>query len=149
MDREKTVMLQEIGMQPEFVGKHIDPLLKSMRPMLRDRIPGSIRNGFMIGCGDRYCAALAVRSFMMKATGRWVEPVESLEFFRYLVGDLPADSFVFGVSNSGTVSRTIEGVRLAREMGAWTFAVTVSDQSTLARTAETFIKAYSPPNIGG
>jgi glucosamine--fructose-6-phosphate aminotransferase (isomerizing) len=147
MDREKTVMLQEIGMQPEFVGKHIDPMLESMRTMLRDRIPGSIRNGFMIGCGDSYCAALAVRSFMMKATGRWVEPVESLEFSRYLVGDLPADSFVFGVSNSGTVSRTIEGVRLAREMGAWTFAVTVSDQSTLARTAETFIKAYSPPNI--
>src|SRR4029077_1998893 len=76
-----------------------------------------------------------------------MERVESLEFSRYLASDLPDDSFVFGVSNSGTVSRTIEGVRLARGRGAWTFAVTVSDQSALARTAETFIKAYSPPNI--
>ena len=147
MDREKTVMLQEIGMQPEFVRKHIDEMLESMRSVLRNRQPGTIQNGFGIGCGDSYCAALAVRSYMMKATGRWVEPVESLEFSRYLVGDLPANSFVFGVSNSGTVSRTIEGVRLARERGAWTFAVTVSDQSVLARTAETLIKAYSPPNI--
>ena len=49
-----------------------------------------------------------------------------MEFSRYLVEDLPKNSFVFGVSNSGTVSRTIEGVRLAREKGAWTFAVTVN-----------------------
>jgi glucosamine--fructose-6-phosphate aminotransferase (isomerizing) len=63
------------------------------------------------------------------------------------VGDLPANSFVFGVSNSGTVSRTIEGVRLARERGAWTFAVTVSDESNLARTAETLMRAHSPQNI--
>ena len=42
-----------------------------------------------------------------------IEPVESLEFSRYLVAYLPTDSFVFGVSNSGTVSRTIEG-RAAR-----------------------------------
>ena len=51
------------------------------------------------------------------------------------------------ISNSGTVSRTIEGVRLARERGAWTFAVTVSADNTLARTAETLIKVNAPPNI--
>jgi glucosamine--fructose-6-phosphate aminotransferase (isomerizing) len=147
MDREKIVMLQEIGMQPEFVRKHIDEMLESMRSVLRDRQPGTIQNGFAIGCGDSYCAALAVRYYMMKATGRWMEPVESLEFSRYLVGDLPANSFVFGVSNSGTVSRTIEGVRLARDRGAWTFAVTVSDESNLARTAETLMRAHSPQNI--
>ena len=84
---------------------------------------------------------------MMKATGRFIEPVEALEFSRYLVADLPPDSFVFGISNSGTVSRTIEGVRLARERGAWTFAVTVSADNNLARTAETLIKVNAPPNI--
>ena len=84
---------------------------------------------------------------MMKATGRMIEPVEALEFSRYLVADLPPDSFVFGVSNSGTVSRTIEGVRLAREKGAWTFAVTVSAETNLAKAAETLIKVNAPPNI--
>src|SRR5271156_7249786 len=140
-------MLREISMQADFVHDNIDGMLDFMRPVLADRDPGALEHGFMIGCGDSYCAAIAARQFMAKATGRHVEPVESMEFSRYLVEDLPKNSFVFGVSNSGTVSRTIEGVRLARERGAWTFAVTVSDQSVLARTAETLIKAYSPPNI--
>ena len=76
-----------------------------------------------------------------------IEPVESLEFSRYLVDYMPADAFVFGVSNSGTVSRTIEGVRLARERGAWTFAVTVNAANRLANTAETLVKVNATPNI--
>ena len=89
-----------------------------------------LASGSLFGCGDSYCAALAARSFMMDATKRMIEPVESLEFSRYLVSYIPSDAFVFGVSNSGTVSRTIEGVRLARERNAWTFAVTVSPRQS-------------------
>ena len=101
----------------------------------------------MIGCGDSYCAALAARSFVMDATGLMVEPVEALEFSRYLIRHVPSDAFVFGISNSGTVSRTIEGVALARERGAWTFAVTVSATNRLAQTAETLVKVNAVPNI--
>jgi len=147
VDHEKKVMLQEIAMQPGFVKDNLDGMLTAMRGMLASREPGTLQHGFMIGCGDSYCAALAARTYMMRATGRFVEPVEALEFSRYLVGDLPANSFVFGVSNSGTVSRTIEGVRLAREKGAWTFAVTVAADNRLAQTAETLIKVNATPNI--
>ncbi|MBB4053932.1 glucosamine 6-phosphate synthetase-like amidotransferase/phosphosugar isomerase protein [Devosia subaequoris] len=147
MDNEKTVMLREIALQPDFVRDNIDEMLTYMRSVVADRDPGSLQHGFMIGCGDSYCAAIAVRQFMMKATGRLVEAVEALEFSRYLVEDLPANSFVFGVSNSGTVSRTIEGVRLARAKGAWTFAVTVSAENKLAQAAETLIRVNATPNI--
>ncbi len=147
MKNEKTVMLREIGMQPDFVKNNIDSMLAFMRQVLADRDPGALEHGFMIGCGDSYCAALAVRQFMSKATGRHVEPVEALEFSRYLVEDLPKNSFVFGVSNSGTVSRTIEGVRLAREKGAWTLGVTVNPQSKLAQTAETLMRVNAMDNI--
>jgi glucosamine--fructose-6-phosphate aminotransferase (isomerizing) len=147
VQNEKAVMLKEIALQPAFVRDNIEPMLAYMREILASREPGTLRHGFMIGCGDSYSAAIAARSYMMKATGRFMEPVEALEFSRYLVADLPADSFVFGISNSGTVSRTIEGVRLARERGAWTFAVTVSADNNLARTAETLIKVNAPPNI--
>jgi glucosamine--fructose-6-phosphate aminotransferase (isomerizing) len=140
-------MLKEVASQAGFVRDNIDPMLAVMREVLSTRDPGTLRHGFMIGCGDSLSAALAVRSYMMNATGRFCEPVESLEFSRYLVNNLPPDSFVFGVSNSGTVSRTIEGVRLARERGAWTFAVTVSADNNLARTAETLLKVNAPPNI--
>ncbi|HEY1941161.1 MAG TPA: SIS domain-containing protein [Roseiarcus sp.] len=147
MQNEKSVMLKEVASQAGFVRDNIDPMLAVMREVLSTRDPGTLRHGFMIGCGDSLSAALAVRSYMMNATGRFCEPVESLEFSRYLVNNLPPDSFVFGVSNSGTVSRTIEGVRLARERGAWTFAVTVSADNNLARTAETLLKVNAPPNI--
>ena len=147
MQNEKAVMLKEVAQQPAFVRDNIDPMLAFMRDVLATREPGSLRHGFMIGCGDSYSAALAARTYMMKATGRYIEPVESLEFSRYLVEDLPQDSFVFGISNSGTVSRTIEGVRLARERGAWTFGVTVSAENKLAHAAETLIKVNAPDNI--
>lgn len=147
MQNEKKVMLEEIALQPEFVRNNIDSMLASVRSELVSREPGMLLHGFMIGCGDSYCAALAARTYMSKATGRLVEPVEALEFSRYLVEDLPANSFVFGISNSGTVSRTIEGVRLARERGAWTFGVTVSADNKLAQTAETLIKVNAAPNI--
>ncbi len=147
MQNEKAVMLKEVSQQPAFVRDNIEPMLAFMRDVLATRAPGSLRHGFMIGCGDSFSAALAARTYMMKATGRYIEPVESLEFSRYLVGDLPQDSFVFGISNSGTVSRTIEGVRLARERGAWTFGVTVSAENKLAQAAETLIKVNAPDNI--
>ena len=147
VDHEKQVMLLEIGTQPGFVRDNIDSMLASMRGVLDKRDPGTIRHGFIIGCGDSYCAGLAARSYMMEATDRFVEPVEALEFSRYLVSRIPDGSFVFGVSNSGTVSRTIEGVALARERGAWTFAVTVSEKTRLAEAAETLIKVNATPNI--
>lgn len=147
MENEKTIMLREIALQPEFVSSNIDSMLAQMREALAARAPGALEHCFMIGCGDSYCAALAARQFMMKATGRFAEPVEALEFSRYLVDDLPANSVVFGVSNSGTVSRTIEGVRLARQRGAWTFAVTVSPDNKLAQTAETLMHVNAAPNI--
>jgi len=147
LENEKSVMLREIGMQADFVKDNADSMLAFMREVLAGRHPGALEHGFMIGCGDSYCAALAARQFMSKATRRHVEPVESLEFSRYLVEDLPNNSFVFGVSNSGTVSRTIEGVRLAREKGAWTFGVTVNPQSKLAQTAETLLRVNAMDNI--
>jgi glutamine---fructose-6-phosphate transaminase (isomerizing) len=147
LDEEKKVMLQEIAMQPDFVRDNVDAMLEATRKSLAEHPTREISAGFMIGCGDSYCAALAARSFMMEATGRMVEPVEALEFSRYLVSYIPAHSFVFGVSNSGTVSRTIEGVRLARERGAWTFAVTVNAANRIAEAAETLVKVNATPNI--
>ena len=99
---EKKVMLEEIATQPDFVRNSIDGMLAAMRKVLATRQPGTLRHGFMIGCGDSYCAALAARSYMMEVTGRFVEAVEALEFSRYLVSYIPDGSFVFGISNSGT-----------------------------------------------
>lgn len=147
MDEEKKVMLQEMAMQPDFVRNNVDAMLDATRKAVAARPESNLSVGFSIGCGDSYCAALAARSFMMDITKRMIEPVESLEFSRYLVSYIPDNAFVLGVSNSGTVSRTIEGVRLARDRGAWTFAVTVNAANRLAQAAETLVKINATPNI--
>jgi glucosamine--fructose-6-phosphate aminotransferase (isomerizing) len=144
---EKAVMLREIALQPAFVRGAIPDVVARVRDALRAHAGRRVSTGIVIGCGDSYCAGLAARRYLMTVTGRWIEPVEALEFARYLAADLPAESFVLGVSNSGTVARTIEGLRLAREHGAWTFAVTVSADNPLARTAETLVRIDAVPNI--
>jgi len=73
---------------------------------------------------------------MMKATGKFAEPVEALEFSRYLVEDLPAQFLCIRRVQLRHVSRTIEGVRLAREKGAWTLAVTVSADNSSHRLSK-------------
>jgi glucosamine--fructose-6-phosphate aminotransferase (isomerizing) len=147
LDDEYAVMLREIALQPAFVRDAAAGMVERARAMLEPHRGRQVRGGIVIGCGDSYAAGLAMRAYATAATARWIEPVEALEFSRYLVADLPPSSFVIGVSNSGTVARTVEGVRLARERGAWTFGVTVSAESLLATTAETLMQIDTVPNI--
>jgi glucosamine 6-phosphate synthetase-like amidotransferase/phosphosugar isomerase protein len=146
-DDEKAVMLREIALQPAFVRAAIDGMVERARETLAPHRGRRANAGFTLGCGDSYAAGIAMRAYATAMTRRWIEPTEALEFSRYLVADLPPDSFAIGVSNSGTVARTIEGVRLARERGAWTFAVTVGAENLLARTAETLMPVDTVPNI--
>jgi glucosamine--fructose-6-phosphate aminotransferase (isomerizing) len=147
LEDEKQVMLREIALQPKFVRDAVDRVVARTREALAPHAGRRLSTGFVLGCGDSYCAGLALRSYLMQRTGHWIEPVEALEFPRYLVASLPPQSFAIGVSNSGTVARTIEGIRLAREHRAWTFAVTVQAASALAQTAETLVQIDAVPNI--
>ena len=149
MDEEKKVMLQEIAMQPDFVRDNIDRCSRRCAPCSHARPERALGQGFMIGCGDSYCAALAARHLHdggdrpLRRAGRGAGV---LALPRRL---LPAEFFVFGISNSGTVSRTIEGVRLARERGAWTFAVTVSEKPSSRETARNADQGQRRPQHQG
>jgi glucosamine--fructose-6-phosphate aminotransferase (isomerizing) len=140
-------MLREIALQPQFVRSSLDAAIHAAEAALVAHPQRRPAGGIVIGCGDSYCAGLAARSFMMAASRCWIEPAEALEFASYLVHDLPRGTVVIGVSNSGTVSRTIEGVRLARERDAWTFALTTSRENALARAAESLLLIDAVPNI--
>jgi glucosamine--fructose-6-phosphate aminotransferase (isomerizing) len=147
MDDEKAVMLGEIRMQPAFVRHAIDGIVERARTALQAHPGRRIAAGTIVGCGDSFAAALAARTYVMRTTQRWFEAADALEFSHYLLGELPPDACVIGVSNSGTVVRTVEAVRLARERGAWTFAVTVGADNALARLAETLVRLDAVPNI--
>lgn len=147
MDQEKRVMLEEIALQPDFVRNNIRPMLQELVQALAKHDIAKTKHVFVLGCGDSFFSALANRISFMEMTGLFVEPIEALEFSRFVVNHMPAGSAVIGVSNSGTVSRTIEGVKRAREKGALTFAITTSDGTPLARAVDIPLIVKSPPNI--
>jgi glucosamine--fructose-6-phosphate aminotransferase (isomerizing) len=146
-DSDHAVMLREIALQAELVRRSASGIVAGTRSALAHQAGRGVASGVIIGCGDSFCAGLAARSYAMARSGCWIEPLEALEFSRYLIDHLPPQSAVVGVSNSGTVARTVEGVRLARDAGAWTFAVTVGSANDLARTAETLVQLDAIPNI--
>jgi glutamine---fructose-6-phosphate transaminase (isomerizing) len=146
-ESEYDVMLREIELQPAFVRASIGGVVERARTAMEQHAGRAVGGAIVIGCGDSFCAGLAARSYAGEQSGLWIEPIEALEFSRYLVERMPSDRAVVGISNSGTVARTVEGVRLARERGAWTFGVTVSAENNLARAAETLVRLESIPNI--
>lgn len=147
MDREKELMLTEIAAQPDFLEQYLATIEQDIDARLSAHALHTLRHLFIIGCGDSHYAGLAVRYAFQRYSGLHVEPVEALEFSRYLVHGLPRDSAVLAVSNSGEVSRTVEGTRLARDRGALTIGITAIEESSLARASDVVVLTKTPPNI--
>ena len=94
---------------------------------------------FLTGCGDSHYVGLAARLAFDTYARVPTEPVESLEFARYIVDAMPANTIVIGVSNSGEVSRTVETLQVARRREAYTIAITGTPNNRLAQAGEATI----------
>ena len=148
MDREKELMLAEIAEQPGYLEQCLNGSLAADVAAQLDHLDlDGLQHLYLIGCGDSHFAGLATRLAFQRYGGVHVEPVQALEFSRYLVESLPPHSAVIAVSNSGEVTRTVEGARLARARGAHTIAVTAAASSSLATSADAVILTRTPPNI--
>ena len=114
---------------------------------------------YTIGCGDSYFAALATEFAFEMIAGVPTEAQNAMTFSRYAAEFLPhtskayapAISAVIGVSVSGGVTRTIEGVLRAKRRGLDTFAITSSDQTPIAKAAGRVLTTKAPdvPNATG
>ncbi len=99
----------------------------------------------LIGCGDSYMAALAAELAFEMIAGVPTEPQNAMTFARYAVEFAPAaDAAVIGISVSGSVSRTIEGVLRARKRGLRTLAVTSAAHTPIAQAAEHVVTTRVP-----
>lgn len=126
---------------PRFVaeaGRHVDTLPRRLH---------------LIGCGDSYFAALATELAFESLARIPTEAQNAMTFSRYAAefAPLDADTWVIGISVSGGVSRTIEGLVRARARGAQTWAITSSEQTPIARVAERVLITQVPdlPNAAG
>ena len=102
---------------------------------------------YLTGCGDSYFAALAARLFYDTYVDLPVEPLEGMEFSRYVAPHvLSEDALVIVISNSGRVSRTVEAAIQSKRRGATTIAATAYADRPLAHEADAVILG-SLPNV--
>lgn len=129
----------------EQIGKDVE---KKTRTILSTPEIYSLKEILITGCGDSYCAALAAEQAFCQLTGLSVRAIPAIELSRRYpkdkLGKIPGNPLVIGISNSGRVTRVIEGIMRARRSGALTLAVTANGSSALGEEAERNIVLSMP-----
>src|SRR5207253_1080287 len=95
-----------------------------------------------IGCGDSLSAMVAVRGLYERLLSVPCEPIQALDFAYYyhLVNER---SVVLALSSSGTTARVVEGVLLARALGARTLGLSNTVNSALMQASEETIVVHA------
>ncbi len=139
----ETFMLKEINEQPQAVADTIGDRVRKGRLRLEglgmsdDELAG-LRRIVILAAGTAYHAGVAARY----AIEEWARvPVEhdiaSEWIYRNPV--LDRDTLVIGISQSGETRDTIEAMKLAREMGAHTVAITNMMGSQITREVDSVL----------
>jgi glucosamine--fructose-6-phosphate aminotransferase (isomerizing) len=139
----ETFMLKEIYEQPDAVAETIGDRVRHGRLELEgigvsDDVLRDLRRIVILSAGTSYHAAVAARY----AIEEWARiPVEhdiaSEWIYRNPV--LDASTLVIGISQSGETRDTIEAMKLAREMGAHTVAITNMMGSQITREVDSVL----------
>lgn len=138
-------MLDQIHSLPALIRGIVKPYDDVIRSSLSREFCQSLSRLFVIGCGDSHHAALATEWAFEELSGLPCEPMTALQFARYAVRFVPAGSTVIGVSVSGGVSRTAEGLKLAQQVGAHTIALTANPDGLVGQAARHTILVAAPP----
>jgi glucosamine--fructose-6-phosphate aminotransferase (isomerizing) len=138
----ETFMLKEIYEQPDAVAETIGDRVRhgrlELEGLLDDEALKVLRRIVILSAGTSYHAAVAARY----AIEEWARvPVEhdiaSEWIYRNPV--LDASTLVIGISQSGETRDTIAGMKLAREMGARTVAITNMMGSQITREVDSVL----------
>ena len=139
----ETFMLKEIYEQPDSVAETIGERIRAGRLELEDiglselEIQ-NLRRMVVLACGTAYHAGLVGRYVVEEWARIPCEPDIASEW-RYRNPVLSKDTLVVGISQSGETADTLAAMRLAREMGARTVAVTNMMGTQITREAESVL----------
>lgn len=150
---------EQILTLPQLIADVTEAFLAEAMRALSDDFCHTLERLHVIGCGDSHFAALATEFAFESIAGVPTEAQNAMAFSRYGVIHFDTPGFaqragasaVIGVSVSGGVTRTIEGVLRARARGLHTFAVTSSEQTPIAQAAGAVLTTKAPdaPNAAG
>jgi len=142
-------MHQQIDTLPELIRQVAHPFDESARHTFDFELCTSVKRVYLVGCGDSYHASYGAELAFHQLAGISAQALSSLTFSRYTAAYLPDTgpntNLVIAVSVSGVVSRTIESAAMARKAGATAVALTGTDGSPLAKTAEKVFVTTVPP----
>jgi len=124
----ETFMLKEIYEQPEAVRETIGDRARRGKLVLEgiglnELEVQNLRRIVIVACGTAYHAAVTGRYIIEEWARVPVEPDIASEW-RYRNPVLSKDTLVIGITQSGETADTIAAMRLAREQGARTLAIT-------------------------
>ena len=148
----ETFMLKEIYEQPEAVAETIGDRVRHGRLELEgigmcDEELRALRRIVILACGTAYHAGVVARY----AIEEWARvPVEHdlASEWRYRNPVLDPDTLVIGISQSGETADTIAAMRLAREMGAHTLAVTNMMGAQITREVDSVLYTRAGLEMG-
>src|SRR5947209_16551057 len=124
----ETFMLKEIFEQPEAVAETIGDRVRGHRLVLdalglTELEIRNLRRIVIVACGTAYHAGVVGRYILEECARGPVEPdLPSAGIYRKPV--LAKDTLVIGITQSGETADTIAAMKLAREQGARTLAIT-------------------------
>ena len=146
---DRSPMHQQIDTLPQLVRDIARPFDQSARGTFDFELCHAVKRIYLVGCGDSYHAPVGAELAFHLLAGVPTQAVSALTFSRYVVSFLPPTgpktNLVIAVSVSGVVSRTIEALRLARQMGATAVALTGAPDKPLAQEAGKVFQTTVPP----
>jgi glutamine---fructose-6-phosphate transaminase (isomerizing) len=139
----ETFMLKEIHEQPDAVAETIGDRLRKGRLQLEglgmdDDELRELRRIVILSAGTSYHAAVAAR-YAIEEWARVPTEHDIASEWIYRNPVLDEDTLVIGISQSGETRDTIEAMKLAREMGAHTVAVTNMMGSQITREVDSVL----------
>jgi glucosamine--fructose-6-phosphate aminotransferase (isomerizing) len=148
----ETFMLKEIYEQPEAVAetlgdriRHGELVLESLG--MTEVELRNLRRIVIVACGTAYHAAVVGRYMIEEWARLPVEPDIASEWI-YRNPVLSKDTLVIGISQSGETRDTVNAIKLARELGARTLAITNLMGSQITREAESVLYTRCGLEIG-
>jgi glucosamine--fructose-6-phosphate aminotransferase (isomerizing) len=148
----ETFMLKEIYEQPEAVAETIGDRVRHGHLALEelglsDLEIQNLRRIVIVACGTAYHAAVAGR-YLIEEWGRLpVEPDIASEWI-YRNPVLSRDTLVIGISQSGETRDTVNAMKLARESGARTLAITNLMGTQITREVEAVLYTRCGLEVG-
>jgi glucosamine--fructose-6-phosphate aminotransferase (isomerizing) len=143
-----TPMDDQILSLPDLMSECLPAFTADIRTLIGPALAGDLRQVYIIGCGDSHMAAVGCELAFCSLAGVPCRAMAALHFARYTAPFLadPQGTLVIGVSTSGEVARTLEGLRLAHRAGARTVALTANPSSRLALSAHYVLSAKISPS---